>query len=93
VPPGAGTVVGAEWDFEGQGDFPVIERFDVTSALHSHLALETTHVFTKPGTYFPALRATAQRQGSCKAPFACIRNLGRVRVVVHQDGPGSESAG
>jgi hypothetical protein len=93
VPPGAGTVVGAEWDFEGQGDFPVVERFDVTSALHSRLALETTHVFTKPGTYFPALRATAQRQGSCKASFACIRNLGRVRVVVHQDGPGSESAG
>ena len=25
VPPGTGTIVAAEWDFEGRGDFPVVE--------------------------------------------------------------------
>ena len=27
VPAGAGTIVAAEWDFEGDGDFPVVEPF------------------------------------------------------------------
>jgi hypothetical protein len=93
VPPGAGTVMNAAWDFEGEGDFPVVERFDETSAVHSRLTLTITYAFARPGTYFPALRATAQRQSDLKTPFACIHNLGRVRVVVHQGGTGNESAG
>jgi hypothetical protein len=38
--------------------------------------------FSKPGTYFPALRVTSQRQGDAKSLYARVRNLGRVRVVV-----------
>jgi hypothetical protein len=82
VPPGAGTVVGAEWDFEGAGDYPVVEKFDNNNSLFSRIALKTTYTFSKPGTYFPALRASSQRQGDFKTPFARIQNLGRVRVVV-----------
>lgn len=93
VPPGTGTVVGAAWDFEGKGNFPVVERFDETSAVHSRLTLKIVHAFSTPGTYFPTLRATAQRQGDFKTPFACINNLDQVRVVVHQDDTGSESSG
>ncbi len=82
VPPGAGTVVAAEWDFEGAGDYPVTEQFDATSSSMTCVTLKTTYAFSKPGTYFPALRATSQRQGDFKTRIARIQNLGRVRVVV-----------
>ena len=82
VPPGAGTVVHAEWDFEGDGDFPVVEEFDDTDSAFSVVRLTTRHTFSEPGTYFPALRATSQRDGDSKTPFARVQNLGRVRVVV-----------
>lgn len=82
VPQGAGTVVGAEWDFEGAGDYPVVEKFDFSNNSFVRMTLKTTYAFSKPGTYFPALRATSQRQGAFKTPHARIQNLGRVRVVV-----------
>jgi hypothetical protein len=41
-----------------------------------------TRVFTKPGTYFPALRGISQREGDARTPYARLQNLGRVRVVV-----------
>jgi len=44
--------------------------------------LTITHTFTKPGTYFPALLATSQRDGDANSPFTRIPNLGKVRVVV-----------
>jgi hypothetical protein len=81
VPPGGGSVVGAEWDFEGAGDYPVTEKIDSAAASQS-LTLKTTYAFAKPGTYFPALRASTQRQGDAKTQYARIQNLGRVRVVV-----------
>jgi hypothetical protein len=82
VPPGTGTVVGAKWDFEGAGDYPVAEQFDDTNSSFSRLPLKTTYAFSEPGTYFPVLRATSQRQGNFKTRFTRIHNLGRVRVVV-----------
>jgi hypothetical protein len=81
VPPGAGTIVAAEWDFEGAGDFPVAEPETDGSA--SRLGLRRSYAFNTPGTYFPALRVRSQRQGDAATPFARIENLGRVRVVVH----------
>ena len=41
-----------------------------------------THAFSKPGTYFPALRVASQREGDPNTPFARALNLSRVRVVV-----------
>jgi hypothetical protein len=80
VPPAPGRVVSANWDFEGLGtyqdtselDHPTSESFQVT----------VTHVFTNPGTYFPALRVASQREGDPITPFARSLNLSRVRVVV-----------
>jgi hypothetical protein len=43
-----------------------------------------THAFTKPGTYFPALRVASQREGNPSTPFARSLNLDRVRVVVNE---------
>jgi hypothetical protein len=73
-------VVAAEWDFEGAGNFPVVEK--LISSKETRVTVETTHACSKPGTYFPALRVASERQGDAKTPFARIQNLGRVRVVV-----------
>ena len=80
VPPGTGTVVSADWDFEGTGEYAVAEK--LSNMPSSKVNLTTSHTFTKPGTYFPALRATSQRQGNAETPYARVQNLGRVRVVV-----------
>jgi hypothetical protein len=82
VPPGTGTVVGAQWDFDGTGAFSVAGQLEKTDSSSSCLTLKATYAFAKPGTYFPALRATSQRQGDCTTPYARIHNLGRARVVV-----------
>jgi hypothetical protein len=80
VPPNTGTVVAAEWDFEGAGNYPDTEALKDTQS--PRVAVKTTHTFMKPGTYFPALRAASQRQGDAKTPYARAVNLDRVRVVV-----------
>ncbi len=82
VPPGAGTIVGAEWDFEGAGDFPVVAPFDNEAASYVSKTLSTTYAFSAPGTYFPSLRVTAHRRGEMDDPHGRIQNVGRVRVVV-----------
>jgi hypothetical protein len=80
--PGTGTIVAADWDFEGAGDYPVRESFGDTNASFSRLSLNTSYSFSKPGTYFPVLRAATHRQGDFKSRFARILNLARVRVIV-----------
>jgi hypothetical protein len=79
VPSNTGKVVGAEWDFEGRGNYPVVEQL---GDLKPTLTLKTTHSFAQPGTYFPVLRVTSQQEGDPKTPYARVQNLGRVRVVV-----------
>ncbi|MDF2790199.1 MAG: hypothetical protein K0S80_3297 [Neobacillus sp.] len=79
VPPGAGEVVGTDWDFLGTGNFE-------TSSFgkpNETVMAKTTFTYNKPGTYFPALRVTSQREGDMNTPFAKVQNLGRTRVVVH----------
>ncbi|HLG56214.1 MAG TPA: hypothetical protein VI485_12845 [Vicinamibacterales bacterium] len=78
--PNTDRVVAAEWDFEGAGNYPVTTPLADTAS--SRVALKTTYAFSKPGTYFPVLRATSQREGDPKTPYARIQNPGRVRVVV-----------
>jgi hypothetical protein len=80
APPGAGSIVGAEWDFEGAGDFPVVGDLEDTRS--HHVEVKTTYAFSAPGTYFPAVRASLQRTGDASTSYGRIPNLGRVRVVV-----------
>ena len=79
VPPGAGKVVAAEWDFDGSGAFAQSAQINHDAA---RAKVSVTHRFEKPGTYFAALRGTAQRQGDEATPYARVKNLDRVRVVV-----------
>ncbi|MFX1275729.1 MAG: hypothetical protein ACFFBP_07770 [Promethearchaeota archaeon] len=80
TPPDAGSVVGVEWDFEGEGDFPITSKLKDTKS--THVEVTTKYAFSKAGTYFPAARASSHRQGNPNTPYARIPNLGRVRVVV-----------
>jgi hypothetical protein len=79
VPPNAGKLAAAEWDFEGVGTYPTPAQIHSPQML---VRLSTTHSFGKPGTYFTVLRATSQRQGNEKTPFGRIQNIARARVVV-----------
>jgi hypothetical protein len=78
APPHTGQVVAAEWSLEGVADFSPAE----IGKAAARVSLSTRHTFSKPGTYFPVLRAASQRQGDATTPYARIQNLGRVRVVV-----------
>ncbi|HXK22691.1 MAG TPA: hypothetical protein VMS55_08455 [Myxococcota bacterium] len=79
TPPGGGQVVSVEWNVEGTTGGFVSTAF---GAVAPSVTVSTTHVFTAPGTYFPVLRASSQREGDPATPFARIDNIGRVRVVV-----------
>jgi hypothetical protein len=83
VPEGAGNVIAAEWDFEGSGDYPLHEpAFGAQGSAISRVTVTASYAFNQPGTYFPVLRITSQRQGDPATPFGRVRNLSRVRVVV-----------
>jgi hypothetical protein len=79
APAGTGKIVRVEWDFEGQGTYPVSAQFPVAREVH----LGATHTFAHPGTYFAVARVTSQREGSRTTPFTLVQNLARIRVVVH----------
>ncbi|MFG2971110.1 Tat pathway signal sequence domain protein [Streptomyces sp. NPDC048288] len=79
VPRGAGELVSVEWDARGTGAFVPVPFH----AGRDDVELHRTHAYSEPGTYFAVLRATVQREGDAKTPFARVQNLGRVRVVVH----------
>jgi hypothetical protein len=78
VPPGTGVIVALEWDFDGSGGFAEVSGVEPAA----RVSVERRHAFAGPGTWFPAVRVVAQRDGSSTTPFARLQNLARVRVVV-----------
>jgi hypothetical protein len=84
VPPNTGKMVSAAWDFEGEGTFSTTQQITKSNSNNSgsQVTLKITHIFLKPGTYFPALLATSQREGDPDSAFTRIPNLGKARVVV-----------
>jgi hypothetical protein len=78
VPPNTGKVVAVEWNFESTGNYVAGEFGEIKPAV----SVKATHSYSQPGTYFPVLRATAQRDGNRDTPFGRVQNLGRARVVV-----------
>ncbi|MDB5424321.1 MAG: hypothetical protein JWQ29_1737 [Phenylobacterium sp.] len=79
VPPGAGTIIGLQWDFEGQGTWPLKPEM---TGKESRLEASTTHVYDKPGVYFATALVTAHRDGEVGAAHRLINNLASARVVV-----------
>ncbi len=85
VPPGAGTIVSVEWDFDGSGTFGF--RQEVDGSL-STVALTTTHRYTESGTFFATARVHSHRQGDVDAVQCRIPNVAQARVVVTSTGEG-----
>jgi hypothetical protein len=81
VPSNLGKIVSAAWDFEGKGNFTALPSLATPAASITETAYYT---YTKPGTYFPAWKVTAQHEGDAETAFARVENLGRVRVVVEE---------
>jgi hypothetical protein len=75
-PAGMGTIVRAEWDFDGRGAF---EQFDVNGGSAS-VDVKAEHAYSEPGTYFASFRVGAYRDGTTTGPTT--ENLARVRIVV-----------
>jgi hypothetical protein len=85
MPPHAGIVVEAEFDFDGSGGFGEHHKPKPGGAGPlSTVWFSTTHSFDEPGTYFPAMRVTSQREGDRRSLFGRIQNIARVRVVVRE---------
>jgi hypothetical protein len=80
VPPGAGAIVEAEWDFDGKGTFPF--KYDGIDGRAPSVTLSTTHVFDKPGEYFVTGRVHSHRKGDVSATACRIPNVAQARVVV-----------
>ncbi len=81
APPGGGTIVAVEWDIDGRGLWSVTEGgIDGTQ---STMAVRARAQLDEPGTYFPAVRVTAHRDGDGDSEQRRLVNLGRVRVVVN----------
>lgn len=78
VPPSAGAIVSAEWDFTGDGSYDEAAFGEPRPTS----LVKTTHTFTEPGTYFVSLRATSERDGDANSAFGRVQNIDRVRVVV-----------
>jgi hypothetical protein len=79
VPPGAGTIIGVKWDFDGSGSYPFAHDVDGTA---SAVELTTTHSWDRPGTYFVTALAESHRSGKVDAASCRIPNLASARIVV-----------
>ncbi|GAB2983031.1 PKD domain-containing protein [Amycolatopsis acidiphila] len=79
APPGGGTIVSVEWDFDGRGAFPF--RHEVSGADKS-VRLSHTHTYEAPGTYYVTARVHGHRDGAVDAQFRRLPNVASARVVV-----------
>jgi hypothetical protein len=82
VPPGAGTVVSVDWDFDGEGTYPLHD--DRPDGTLSTIDLSTTHSYDRPGTYYVTALVRSHRQGDLDDTTRHVPNLAQARVVVRQ---------
>lgn len=82
MPEAAGEFESAEFSFEGEQDYPYAGEETKTWSEEGvcRANVTATHVFDKPGTYFPTVRVVSNRQKG--DAYTRLRNLCRARVVV-----------
>jgi PKD domain len=80
VPPGAGTIVSVDWDFDGSGTFPL--RHEGVDGTATRVQLSTTHTYERPGSYFATARVQSHRAGDVNATACRVPNVAQVRIVV-----------
>ncbi|WP_439468624.1 hypothetical protein [Blastomonas fulva] len=79
VPPGAGKIVDASWEFEGTGRFVSANLTDTPSA---KMQIRKQWHYDTPGTFFVTLKVESERDGNASSTYARIPNLSRARVIV-----------
>lgn len=79
APPGAGSLVGADWDLDGTGSFTASSRLKPGA---KQASVTIRHRFDQPGTWFVGLRGSVRRDDEPGQPWTRIDNVDRVRVVV-----------
>lgn len=79
LPEGVGDIVRIEWNALGQGEFA---EEDFTPGKEGSVEVKKTFTYEKPGTYFPVLRATTQREADAETESALVQNIDRVRIIV-----------
>jgi hypothetical protein len=82
VPPGTGTIIAVEWDFDGSGTYPFRQAGIDGSA--AGLTVSTTHSYDRPGTYFGTARVTSHRTGDVQAERCRIETIAQARIVVSE---------
>ena len=80
VPPGTGTIIAVEWDFDGSGTYPF--RHDGIDGTATELTVSTTRSYERPGTYFGTARVTSHRTGDVQAEHGRIETIAQARTVV-----------
>ncbi len=82
VPPGAGTIIGVRWDFDGAGAYPHRHGRDEVDGSATAVELSVTHTFSVAGTWFPTALVESHRDGDVDATARRIPNLASARVMV-----------
>jgi len=80
MPENAGSVTKACWDYEKTNDWSGSE--ELIRREDGLVQVETTHVFEKPGLYYPCIKVQSQRNGDLSDIFTQCKNLDRVCVEV-----------
>jgi hypothetical protein len=80
VPPGAGAIISATWDFDGNGTYPFCH--DDIDGSASEVTRTHMHTYDAPGTYFAAALVCSHRDGDMSATSRRIPNVARARIVV-----------
>jgi hypothetical protein len=78
APPAGGQIIAVEWDLDGTGEFAITDAPEPDT----RVTVERQCSFPEPGTYFPTVRVTSQRDGDTNDRYTRIQNLARARVVV-----------
>lgn len=79
VPPGAGVIVGADWDPEGTGKYPIKAKMLKQGG---KVTFTYSYRYSRLGSYFPGILVRSQREGNAASIYAQPTNLARARVVV-----------
>lgn len=78
VPTEHGCIVQISWDYAGVGDWEDV----VVDKAESYKEIYSNYTYSKPGTYFPAIRVGSSRECLLDERYVVPLNLDRVRVVV-----------
>ena len=79
-PPGAGSIVSVEWDFDGSGTYP-FQHAEVDGSAAA-VDLSTTHRYDRPGTYFATALVHSHVDGDVSTAHRRLPNLASARIVV-----------